>query len=90
MFCRSFHIKFLSLRILLALRINSLKIHISLFDVFAEMIHQLSGFQPVCRGTLVCRERSAGMSRKILEKNYLGTSNFERKKEREFRRKPFF
>ena len=27
-------------------------------------------------GTLVCRERSPGMSRKILEKNYLGTSNF--------------
>ena len=27
-----------------------------------------SGFQPVCRGTLVCRERSPDVSRKILEK----------------------
>ena len=36
----------------------------------------VSVFQPVYRGTLVCRERSPGVSRKILEKKYLGTSKF--------------
>ena len=32
--------------------------------------------QPVCRGTLVYRERFPGVSRKVSEKNYLGTLNF--------------
>ena len=37
---------------------------------------QPSGSQPVCRGTLVCCEKSPGVPRKILEKNYLEMSNF--------------
>ena len=35
---------------------------------FSQAICSVSGFQPVCRGTLMCRERSAGVLRKILNK----------------------